>query len=166
MAPYSYGLRVATADDVNDGPAAAGLGDELQGVAGAGLTVNHALLAGEALGVPADEAARLLSEVHRAAALALDGDGLRLLFADDVAVLRDGFGAIRDALDGALDRDGRPVGATGDRLAGSPRVELDERGRVVFRSRHLLAADLADSLDALVRFLDAAAQRGYGVVLE
>lgn len=157
-APEAY-----QAGHLDPGPLPAGVPPEFPDAA---AVVSGGLLLGEILGVDTADAVQTLEVATRATALRreTDEDAERLLFDDDLTVLRDTFDAIAAVAASAVDADGRPAGRAGDRLVQSEHVSLDEDGRAFIGTRRIRVADLADRISDLVRFLDAAARNGLLVV--
>lgn len=170
MAPYAYGLTLtkpsAYAEGrIDSGPLPVGVGGRF---AEAAPLISNGLLAGEALGVDTTPALELLDEVNQSAEIRreTDPDAVPLLSEDDVTLLRDALAAVARRLAPALDRDGHPVGAQGERLASHEHVHLDDHGRAVLGARGPLAVEIAERLPDLVHFLTVAIDRGLYVVME
>jgi hypothetical protein len=170
MVPYAYSLTLTTpgayADGrIDSGPLPTGITGRFTEAA---PVVNYGLLAGEALGVDTAAALELLDEVNRSAAIRREADpeAVPLLSDGDVTLLRDVLSAVAQRLAAALDRDGHPVGADGERLASHADIHLDEHGRAVLGTRGPLAVEIAERLPDLVRFLTVAADRELYVVME
>lgn len=168
MAPYAYSLLLTTpeayqAGELDPGPLPA---DVPAVFPEAAPVVSTGLLLGETLGIDTTEAVEALEVATRATALRreTDADAERLLFDDDLEVLRDTFAEIAAASAAAIDADGRLTGAAGERLTDSEHVSLDEAGQVFIGTRRIRVADLADRLPDLVRFLDHAARNDLLVV--
>jgi hypothetical protein len=167
--PHTSSLLLTTAPAyqsgrIDPGDLPAGVPPELPA---GGPLLSYGLLLGEILGVDTAEAVDTLAVATRATALRrqTDEDAERLLFGDDLPVLRDTFAAIEKAAAPAIDGDSRPAGPAGERIARSEHVALDEHGQAFIGSRALRIGDLVDRLPELVRMLDAAAQRALLVVL-
>jgi hypothetical protein len=168
VAPHAYSLLLTTpeayqAGGLDPGPLPP---DVPAAFPEAAPLVSAGLLLGEILGVDTAEAVEVLAVAARATAIRreADGDAERLLFDGDLEVLRDTFAEIAAAAPAAVDDRGRPAGAAGGRLAASEHVSLDAAGQAFVSTRRIRAADLADRLPDLVRFLDHAARNDLLVV--
>jgi hypothetical protein len=134
------------------------------------VTINHALLVGELLGVDTAPATEALWEVRRADARlreefpGFEGNGMRLI-ADDQRVLDDVLGQVADALAGAIDEHGRPVGDSGRRLAASPLLAADDDGALRVVSRRLPLSELAPRIATVRRLLERALESERDVVM-
>ena len=169
MAPHAYALKLTTPaayaeGRIDPGPLPPELPPEYPDAA---PLIDFGLLAGEALGVDITPATELLEEVTRSVEIRRETypDAVRVLSDGDLGLLRDTLTAVASALGAALDRAGHPVGAAGERLAAHEHVRVDDHGRAVVGSRGVLAADLAEELPAVARFLDAAAERELYLVM-
>jgi hypothetical protein len=168
VAPYAYSLLLTTpeayqAGELDPGPLPA---DVPAVFPEAAPMVSTGLLLGEVLGIDTTDAVEALDVATRATVLRreTDDDAERLLFDDDLEVLRDTFADIAAAASAAIDADSRPTGEAGERLKDSEHVSLDEAGQAFIGTRRIRVADLADGLPDLVRFLDHAARNDLLVV--
>jgi hypothetical protein len=168
--PHSSSLVLTTPEAYRDGrPDAGPLPPGIPPVFEDGSRVlSYGLLLGEVLGVDTGPAVELLELSARATALRreLEPDVDRILYGDDLAVLRDALRATADAGEPAIDEHGRPRGELGERLAGSDHVRIDEHGQALIGTRRIRVGDLLDRAGDLAEFLDVALQRDLIVVFE
>ncbi|HSF43575.1 MAG TPA: hypothetical protein VLT87_27525 [Thermoanaerobaculia bacterium] len=128
---------------------------------GAGLLLNHGILAAELLGLDTREAQTAID-----VAGGMPEGVLRAYDEEDAEILAKILAATAAALGEALDAGGGSRGPLGERLAASPLLGLDDQGRLFFKSRHLLVNDLRRELPALSRFLKFAADHGLWLRIE
>lgn len=159
--PPAFRLLAAETSPAGDAP----LPQRPEGVPlvfpGAGLLLNHGLLAGELLGLDTSEAQGVVDRQGR-----MPEDFEEVYDDDDVAALHVYLAELAGALREAVDTDGRPSSPAAEGLAASPLLETEPGGRLVFRSRLLPVADLRAELPALVAFFAFAAEHGLWMRIE
>ncbi len=126
----------------------------------ASLTMNHALLLGELLGVPIHEAQAIIDDVFE-----LPDIVPHLLLPEDCAILLRTFSACLNAIRPSVDEDGRPRQDGGALLAASEFLCQDAEGRLIIRSGGVPVRELIVRLDQLCHFLDFAARNDLHVIV-
>lgn len=128
---------------------------------GAGLLLNHGILAGELLGLDTREAQQTVD-----VAGGMPEGVIRAYDEDDARALARLLATVEAALGEAVGPGGAPRGPLGQRLAASPLVTRDGEGRLLFASHRLPVADLQRELPAFRRFLGYAADHGLWLLIE
>jgi hypothetical protein len=131
------------------------------GIERAGLYINHGILAGDLLFVDIEPAVKIVNEID-----ARDEDQDLFIRDGDLTTLIEIFKEIRDKLEGAVDKDGRPYdNEEGRSLDASSLTEKDELGRLYFVSRHLHLMVLMEMLDEMIRLMEYAQKNHLSVEL-
>jgi len=128
---------------------------------GAGLLLNHSLVAGELLSLDTSEAQWVVDAQGR-----MSEDFDPVYTDDDVVALHAYLAELAAVLWKAVDSDGRPRMPRASGLAVSPLLEAYPDGSLIFRSHLLPVADLRAELPALVRFFAFAAEQGLWMRIE
>jgi hypothetical protein len=118
---------------------------------GAGLTLNHGILVGEALGIENRLALTIINEVYEA-----EDELPRCFVSDDLLVLRETYQRTQDALDEGMDECGRLRGTVGERLARSTDCCKLEDGSWWFADRQLSLLELRERIARLIRMIQFA----------
>lgn len=132
-------------------------------VTDANTYINHFILAGEILGLDMEDlkwCMEMLSRVGKD----LENDlpegvynGTPVIKEVAEMLLKE-FTKLRQALDGSVDREGRPVGEGGECLRNSDSIDANEDGRLFFRSHHIYVFDLQEKLKSFTGLLSYSLQ--------
>jgi hypothetical protein len=165
--PYTYSLELYPKEHTRNAEAPAS-DAPTEFLEDAGVTVDAALMAGDALGVNTAAAHQALDEARSAGAalgeLDDEGDPIPLLVDDSLRVLHEVFTRIQQELQAAMDERGNPHGAGGARLlAAAPLIQQSPSGYVSVGPRNVGLVKLDDGLHALRKLLQTAIDSGRAV---